>query len=178
MRLIKRFKASKKIRRTSCNSSEKCVLLISRKRHSLLGSSKLEPNSDALSKNKVLVFYLVALEMALPCNYLLYQFCCHNKVDHNAPHVCRDERLQRKSACYAGDCAGSASPSVKSKAFRVLMSSVLYKHECGSHQQETCSQSDLNPGIRSSLIGGDCSTFVFWNTNRGVTPYSLLIPSS
>lgn len=142
-----------------------------------VGKFKPEPNWDALSKNKVLVFYLVALEMALPCNYLLYQFRCHNKVDHNAPHVCRDERLQRKSACYAGDCAGSTSPSVESKTFRVLMSSILYKYKCGSHQEETCSQS-VNPEIRSSLIGGDCSTFVFWNINRGVTTYSLLIPGS
>lgn len=142
-----------------------------------VGKFKPEPNWDALSKNKVLVFYLVALEMALPCNYLLYQFCCHNKVDHNAPHVCRDERLQRKSACYAGDCAG-LRPLQWCKTFRVLMSSVLCKHECGSHQQETCSQSDVNPEIRSSLIGGGCSTFVFWNINRGVTPYSLLMPGS
>lgn len=64
------------------------------------------------------------------------------------------------SPCDNRDSTGSTSPSVVSETFRVLMGSVCLKHECGSHQEETCSQSDVNPEIKGSLIGGDCSVFV------------------
>lgn len=86
----------------------------------------------------------------------LYHVARRNKANHNAPHVCRDERVKRK--CHHVTIkTGPTSPAVVSKTFRALMVSVRHKHEGGNHQKETCPQLDVNPVMKGSLIGGDSS---------------------
>lgn len=125
--------------------------------------------------NKGLVLYLEALVISFPQEGLLCHVARRNKANHNAPHVCRDERVQRKCHHVATDWAlGLHSPHWLARA---LMGSVWHKHECVSHQKEPCSHLDVKPVMKGCKIEDGSSVFVSWSSKKK-TPHSVLKPLS